>query len=109
MEKEREMRISPEEIEIIKSTFKGNVKLIKLLRKIFYPELDTEAPLGQQIDLWMVNPPMEGNEKDKINLVARNMLLQHIEQQLIQLNILAETDAKTLEEAREQIKKNSNK
>ncbi len=104
----REMRISPEEIEIIKSAFRGNSELLKLLRKVFLPELDPKAPLGEQIDLWMT-VPVEGNERDKINIVARKQLIQHLEQQLLQLKILAETDAKTLEEARKAIQKDSNK
>lgn len=104
------MRISGQEIELIKQTFKGNEQLLKLMRKIFLPEVTANAPLGQQIDLWMTIPLGQmSTEQAIINLTARNQLIQHIESQLLQLKILAETDAKTLEEAKEALKKDSNK
>jgi hypothetical protein len=103
-----DMRITPEEIELIKSTFRGNEKLLKLLRKIFLPEISVDAPLGDQIDLWMTIP-VEGTDRDKINIIARKQLIQHLEQSLVQLKVLAETEAKTLEEIREKVKKDSNK
>lgn len=107
---EEEMRITPEEIDLLKSAFKGNTRLLKLLRKIFLPEVGYEAPLGQNIDLWMTIPFQNlSNEEKVINLLARNNLIQHIESQLLQLRILAETDVKTLAEAREAMKKDSNK
>ncbi len=80
------------------------------MRKIFLPEINPEAPLGQNIDLWMTIPMQNLTNEEKIsNLIARNNLIQHIESQLLQLRILAETDVKTLEEAREAMKKDSNK
>jgi hypothetical protein len=107
---EQEMRITPEEIDLIKSTFKGNKKLLKLLRKIFLPEIEADAPLGQNIDLWMTTPIQNMSTTQAIiNLTARNQLIQHVESQLLQFNILAETDVKTLAEAREKLKKDSNK
>jgi len=110
MEKGRQMRITPEEIDLLKSVFKGNEKLIKLLRKIFLPELSPDLPLGQNIDLWMTIPVKEiSQEEALVNLLARNHLIQHVETQLLQLKILADTDAKTLEEIQENIKKDSSK
>jgi hypothetical protein len=107
---ERTMRITPEEIDLLKSTFKGNEKLIKLLRKIFLPEVNPEAPLGQNIDLWMTVPIKElSPEEAMVNIIARNNLIQHVETQLLQLKILADTEAKTLEEIRENLKKDSSK
>lgn len=104
------MRITPEEIDLLKSTFKGNEKLIKLLRKIFLPEVNPEAPLGQNIDLWMTVPIKElSPEEAMVNIIARNNLIQHVETQLLQLKILADTEAKTLEEIRENLKKDSSK
>jgi hypothetical protein len=105
-----EMRITPEEIDLLKSSFKGNTKLLKLMRKIFLPEITPDAPLGQNIDLWMTIPIQNLTNEEKVaNLIARNNLIQHIESQLLQLRILAETDVKTLEEAREAVKRDSNK
>ncbi len=106
----RQMRISQEEIDTIKRSFRDNEELLKLLRKIFLPEIDPEAPIGDQIDLWMT-VPLQGQEPPQAlaNLFARNQLITHVEQCLMQLNILANTDAKTLDEVKEQIKKDSNK
>jgi len=104
------MRFKEGEIELIKSVFKDNEELLKTLRKIFLPEITADAPLGQNIDLWMTIPVGQMSEQQAIiNLVARNQLIQHIESQLLQLKRLANTDAKTLEEAREQLKKDSTK
>lgn len=104
------MRIKPEEVDLIKSVFKGNTQLLKLMRKIFLPEVEADAPLGQNIDLWMTIPLQNLTNEEKIaNLIARNNLIQHIESQLLQLQILAETDVKTLKEARAAAKKDSNK
>ncbi len=106
----REMRITEDEIKIIKSAFKGNEKLVKLLRKIFLPEISPDSPIGQNVDLWMTIPTGQmSQDQIVVNLMARNQLIQHIESQLLQLKILAETDAKTLEEAQEAMKRDSNK
>jgi len=106
----REMRITEDDLKIIKATFKGNERLLKLLRKVFFPEITLEAPLGQQIDLWMTIPLQNLTpEQAMINILARNQLISHIEQQLLQLRILAESDAKTIEEIRESQKKDSSK
>jgi hypothetical protein len=106
----QEMRFKEGEIELIKAVFKDNEILLKTLRKIFLPEITADAPLGQNIDLWMTIPVGQMSEQQAIiNLVARTQLIQHIESQLLQLKILANTDVKTLEEAREQIKKDSTK
>jgi len=108
--KGRQMRISEIEIDLIKKTFRDNEKLLKLLRKIFLPELDPDVPLGQNIDLWMTVPiGQTSTENAVINIMARNQLIQHVESQLIQLNILANTDAKSLAEVKERMSKDSAK
>jgi hypothetical protein len=105
-----EMRITDEEIEAIKSAFQGNIKLLKIMRKIFLPEYDPKAPLGQTVDLWTIKdissmPP----EEVKIYFLARKDLIMHIESQLMQLQILAGTKLETMEEWTARNKKNSNK
>lgn len=104
------MRFTEEELALIRSTFKGNEKLLKVLRKVFLPEIDPDAPLGQLIDLWMSVPVKEmAPHEAQINILARNSLIMHIEQQLIQLNILAEMEQLTEEELKEKAKKDSTK
>lgn len=102
------MRFTDNELKIIRDTFKGNTELLKLMRKVFLPELDPTAPLGEMIDLWMSVPVKEMMPQEaQINILARNSLIMHIEQQLIQLNILAEME--TEKEQAERTKKDSAK
>ncbi len=86
-----QMRITPLEQSLIRNTFKGNEELLRLMRKVFLPELDPYVPLGQQIDLWMTIPVDQLTpEQIVINLKARNSLIVHIDQMLQQLKALAE-------------------
>ena len=104
------MRIKPEEIDTIKSTFKDNDNLLKVLRKVFLPEIEGDTPIGSGIDLWMTIPFQGLTAEEKVAKVeARNELIRHVETQLLQLKVLANTEAKTLKEARDALQKNSNK
>lgn len=105
----QEMRITEKEKELLKVTFGDNLPLLKLLRKVFLPELQADAPLGQNIDLWMTVPTANQTpEQIAINLTARNMLIQHIEMQLQILDTLSHPE-ETPEQREERNKKNSNK
>jgi hypothetical protein len=106
----QEMRISDDELSLIKNTFADNDQLLKLLRKVFLPEITASAPLGQNIDLWMTLkiddlPP----EQAIINLKARNTVIQHIEMQLQMLSVLAGRKDESVEVTKERLKKNSSK
>lgn len=104
--KGQQMRFSKEELALIKSAFKGNTDLLKLMRKVFLPELDPTAPLGQIIDLWMTVPVKEMTaEQAQVNILARNSLIMHVEQQLLQLQALAEMGEMTVAD----VTKNSSK
>lgn len=106
----QQMRFTDGELSLIRNTFQGQEDLLRLMRKVFLPELDPKAPLGQMIDLWMTVKVDEMTpEQAVINLKARNTLITHIDQQLIQLKLLAETTDITPEEALDKLKKNSNK
>ena len=86
----RQMRFSPEELEMLRGAFKGNDRLLKLLRKVFLPEIDPYAPLGQVVDLWMtIDLRQQTPETAYVNLMARNTLITHVEQQLLQIQVLA--------------------
>lgn len=105
-----EMRITDDERKTIKAAFQGNVNLLKLLRKIFLPEYDPNAPLGQTVDMWSIKDISETPaEVVKTYFMARRELILHIESQLIQLQILAETPLETLEEAMARVGKDSTK
>jgi hypothetical protein len=108
MDKGQQMRFSDEELSLIKTTFKGNEKLLKLLRKVFLPEYDPQAPLGQTIDLWMTLDL--GNltpEEQRVRIHARNGLIMHIESRLIELNTLADRKEETPAEKKERMEKDS--
>ena len=104
-----EMRITPEEKTVIEQTFGNNTKLLKVLRKIFLPVYDPEAPIGQTVDLWSMRgldemPP----EQLKIHILARQSLIMHVESQLLQLQALSQK-TETVEEALKRMKKDSSK
>src|SRR5690348_14705345 len=106
----RQMRFTEGELSLIRSTFKGNTDLLKLMRKVFLPELDPKAPFGQMIDLWMTVPLKQlSPEQAAIQLIARNELINHLDQMLMQLQALAEMKEETPEEATERRKKDSSK
>jgi len=91
-----QMRITPEERELIARTFGGNERLTRLMRKIFLPEIDPNAPVGQIIDLWLVED-VEGKtpEEAVINFKARKLLITSIEAGLMQLEAIARMESMT--------------
>lgn len=108
MDQNQQMRFTENELALIKSTFKGNTELLKLLRKVFLPYYDPKSPYGQVIDLWMTLDLRQLTpEQAYTRLLARNELIMHVEQQLIQLSFLAED--KSDKEKEEDQKKNSAK
>ena len=109
-EQGRQMRFTDDELNLIKTTFGDNERLLKLIRKVFLPEFDPNAPLGQMIDIWMTIPIKELSPEQAYQLIAaRNELVSHVDQQLIQLSVLANTEAKTVEELKAERKTNSTK
>lgn len=110
MQQGRQMRFTEAELGLMKATFKDNEPLLKLLRKIFLPELDPQAPLGEMIDLWMSLPTKDQTpEQIAIALTARNSLIQHIDMQLMQLKSLAGAESLTPEEVQARAKMDSAK
>lgn len=105
-----EMRINDSELSMLKNTFAENDELLKLIRKIFLPEIDLDAPIGSQIDLWMtVKVEDLTPEEALINLKARNQLISHVELCLNQIKVLAGFKDETPDETKERIAKDSSK
>lgn len=106
----KEMRITDEELATIKSMFADNLPGLKLLRKIFLPEINATAPLGQNLDLWMTMK-VEDQDPEAIitNLKARNTLISHVEQCLMQLSVLAGQKSESVEETKARLGANSSK
>lgn len=74
--------LTDSEISLL-SMFRANSDLLKVLRKTFLPTIDVTAPLHQVIDLWMtVDIKEKGLELCELNLVAREILIDYLEQQL---------------------------
>ena len=106
----REMRITDEDLAIIKGAFADNEPLLKVLRKVLLPEITPDAPLGQIIDLWMtVDIDSQTPEQAYINIKARNLVIAHVENNLRQLSNLAGTKAETVEQTKARIMQNSSK
>lgn len=91
----KQMRVSQEELDLIRSTFKGNEKLLKALRKFFLPTITGDEPIGQTVDLWMSTPIKDLTPEQAYHqLIARNFIIGHIEAQLSQLEVIAEQNVK---------------
>lgn len=106
----KQMRITDAELEIIKALFAENEPALKLMRKIFLPELDPTAPIGQNIDLWMtIKVEDMSPEEALVNIKARNTLISHVEQQLMQLKTLAGMKKESVEETKNRLLKDSSK
>ncbi len=106
----KEKRFTDEEIGTIKALFKNNEKGLKVLRKVFLPTYDFDAPLGQTVDLWMTLNLMSLSPQDReVQIIARNQLITHVEQQLMQLQFLAQEEEETEEAKKLRLEKNSSK
>jgi len=106
----RQMRFSDSELSYMRNTFKNNDELLKLLRKVFLPELDPTAPLGQMVDLWGSIPVKElSPEAAHINILARQTLISHLDQCIMQLQVLANQEETTPEDRKEKARKDSSK
>lgn len=104
------MRYSTEELTLLKGVFGDNEKLVKLMRKMFLPEYDPNAPLGQAIDLWMT-VDMKGlsAEEALFRLTIRNELISYIEFRLQEINVLANMKELSEAEKKEKGKLDSSK
>lgn len=106
----KQMRITDEELAVIKGLFAENEDGLKLMRKIFLPEIDYNAPLGQLVDMWI---PVEVDdvspEQAIINIKARKSLIIHVESCLMQLRNLAGKKEDTVENTKKKLMQDSSK
>lgn len=108
MQQGSQMRITPDEMELIRNTFANNEPLLRLMRKIFLPEIDPKAPIGQIVDLWMtVDIKDMTPEEAYLNLKARNTLITHVDQQLMSLYLISQTPSPKESEVKVKVDKNS--
>lgn len=104
------MRFTEDELLLIRDTFKDNEPLLKVLRKVFLPEYDPTAPLGQIVDLWST-VDMKGMTPEAawIHFTARGDLIKHVESQLLQLQGLSNMVLESPEDKAKRLKKDSSK
>jgi len=106
----KEMRITDTELGEIKKLYAENPTALKLLRKIFLPEVSPVSPIGQNMDLWMTLKIEDLTpEQALINIKARNTVIQHVEQCLLQLSLLAGNQAESVEDTKKRLAQNSTK
>lgn len=64
----------------------GNKDVLKVVRKCYLPTLEPDAPFNQMVDLWMTVEIKDKQPEDVLpNLVARQVLLQYLEEQIDRL------------------------
>lgn len=104
------MRITDEELAVIKGLFADNEEALKVMRKIFLPEIDYSAPLGQLVDMWI---PVEIDdvtpEQALVNIKARKTLIIHVESCLMQLRNLAGKKDDSVEATKKKLQQDSSK
>jgi hypothetical protein len=104
-----------EELDLIKRTFAENEQLLKLMRKVFLPQItDTAADIGGMSadvglhpDLTVKNYP--SLEQAMIGIEARSVALQHIESSLWKIKQLAGFKNETVAELKARLQKDSSK
>lgn len=89
---------SSSELQLIKATFSSE-SLLRLLRKVFLPPFDYDAPLGQAVDVWLTLNLEQMTPYDReLAILARTKLITYVERRLLDLQILAGMPEETLEE-----------
>ena len=82
------LSMSADESISLSYLFKDNNALQGVIRKVFLPEIDGNAPLGQQLDLWMtVQLADKTPEMAQLLLQSRKLLIDQIEAGLANLSI----------------------
>jgi len=108
-----EQYLTDDELSLIRSTFRGNPKLTKVIRKVMIPTIsDPELPIENLSHdayfsgrIWSQMPADEA----KIMAVARQDALEFIIGGLIKLNVLANEKVVTDEEKKNKAEKDSTK
>lgn len=107
-----EMRFTEQEIATLRATFKGNLPLVKLMRKVFLPPYDPSAPIGQTVDsIWMgLDQLAQMNPQDREMIILTQIRMNNlIERGLLQLQVLSEMEEESPEQIESRRKKDSAK
>ena len=101
-------RISPEEIDILREMFDDREGAVNVIRKIFYPELTADNPIGANSDMWTgSNLHLDGMtpEQQVLAVTARIQLVDHVEGRLQVIRLLLGNRGESSEETLERINK----
>jgi len=94
---------SQDEIDLIRSTFKNNPRLMKLLRKVFIPTIhDPELPIEEiSGDVWLAGKDWDAIPVDEVKslVVARADAVKFVVGGLIKLKVLAHQEDENAEKA----------
>lgn len=105
--------LSQEDLSLIKNTFGGNPRLIKVLRKILMPVVeDPDMPIEEfSADLFLTGRDWGSipNEEVKSLVVAREETMKFVMGGLIKLKVIANQQEDSPEEIKERRKKDSTK
>lgn len=90
--------ITDDEKKQIKDLFGSSPVLRKLMRKQFLPEIQSDLPLGQTVDLWMmIDLKDKGSEEIQFIVRTRKKLIEMIETSLLMLENVESTPVSLLE------------
>lgn len=109
---EQDSYINEADIALIQSTFKDNPRLFRVLRKVMLPSIgDTDLPIEEiGKDAWMsTNWDQIPVDQIKPLIVARQEAIKFIAGGIIQLKIIANSGASSIQELREKRTKDSAK
>jgi len=103
--------LSEDEVALIRSTFKDNPRLMKVLRKILLPTVhDTELPIEEiNADVWLAGKDWDAIPADEVKplVVARADAIKFIIGGLIKLKVIAHNEDKSAYDIALQREKNS--
>jgi len=103
-------RLTDDEINWVRATFKDNEQGLVTLRKILLQTGESETPIGFYRDSW-AGLDLKGLDADGrvLAVASHQSMLTQLEAGLRTVSVLADKTEKELEEAVEQAKKNSAK
>lgn len=106
----KETRMNEADVARLKAMFADNEDNLKVLRKLFYPELCVENPLGMNFDLWSTTD-LSGLsvEQAHVMIEARKMMINHVEGVLRMMQTLAGKKDESPEDTLKRLMKDSAK
>ena len=104
-------RMTPEDVAVLKAMFEEREGAVEAIRKIFYPELTSDAPIFQNkgfLGQCKLTPEMTPEQKI-IEIEAHQKLNHHIEGCLSVIKLLVGTKDETPEQIITRLQKDSSK